>query len=93
MAGATIAIASTGTVTMECAYFGVPTVTLYKCGSSPSCSSGEVVGSATLSGAGQVSEGAISSATIAAGDYIAWGFSAGECSQLNLAATAQVRVD
>lgn len=27
---ATIAIASTGTVTMECAYFGVPTVTLYR---------------------------------------------------------------
>ena len=27
---ATVAIASTGTVTMECAWFGVPTVTLYK---------------------------------------------------------------
>jgi len=27
---ATIAIASTGTVTLECAYFGVPTVALYK---------------------------------------------------------------
>ena len=27
---ATAAIASTGTVTMECAYFGVPTVALYK---------------------------------------------------------------
>jgi lipid-A-disaccharide synthase len=27
---ATVAIASTGTVTVECAYFGVPTVTLYK---------------------------------------------------------------
>jgi len=27
---ATLAIASTGTVTMECAYFGVPTVALYK---------------------------------------------------------------
>jgi lipid-A-disaccharide synthase len=27
---ADLAIASTGTVTMECAYFGVPTVTLYK---------------------------------------------------------------
>jgi lipid-A-disaccharide synthase len=27
---AEIAIASTGTVTMECAFFGVPTVTLYK---------------------------------------------------------------
>ncbi|MBI3414590.1 MAG: lipid-A-disaccharide synthase [Verrucomicrobia bacterium] len=27
---ATIAIASTGTVTMECAYFGVPTIALYK---------------------------------------------------------------
>jgi lipid-A-disaccharide synthase len=25
-----VAIASTGTVTMECAYFGVPTVALYK---------------------------------------------------------------
>ena len=30
LAGADIAIASTGTVTMECAFFGVPTVTLYK---------------------------------------------------------------
>ena len=27
---ATLAIASTGTVTMECAYFGVPTIALYK---------------------------------------------------------------
>lgn len=30
LAGADVAIASTGTVTMECALFGVPTVTLYK---------------------------------------------------------------
>jgi lipid-A-disaccharide synthase len=30
LAQATVAIASTGTVTMECAYFGVPTVTLYR---------------------------------------------------------------
>src|SRR6185369_1160060 len=30
LAQADLAIASTGTVTMECAYFGVPTVTLYK---------------------------------------------------------------
>jgi lipid-A-disaccharide synthase len=30
LAQADIAIASTGTVTMECAFFGVPTVTLYK---------------------------------------------------------------
>jgi lipid-A-disaccharide synthase len=30
LAESTVAIASTGTVTMECAYFGVPTVTLYK---------------------------------------------------------------
>ncbi len=30
LAHADLAIASTGTVTMECAYFGVPTVTLYK---------------------------------------------------------------
>jgi lipid-A-disaccharide synthase len=30
LAGADAAIASTGTVTMECAFFGVPTVTLYK---------------------------------------------------------------
>jgi lipid-A-disaccharide synthase len=30
LARADVAIASTGTVTMECAWFGVPTVTLYK---------------------------------------------------------------
>jgi lipid-A-disaccharide synthase len=30
LAGADVAIASTGTVTMECAFLGVPTVTLYK---------------------------------------------------------------
>jgi len=30
LAEADLVIASTGTVTMECAYFGVPTVTLYK---------------------------------------------------------------
>jgi lipid-A-disaccharide synthase len=30
MAGADVAIASTGTVTMECAYFGLPTVAIYK---------------------------------------------------------------
>jgi lipid A disaccharide synthetase len=30
LANATLALASTGTVTMECAYFGVPTVALYK---------------------------------------------------------------
>jgi len=30
LAQARLALASTGTVTMECAYFGVPTVTLYK---------------------------------------------------------------
>jgi|HubBroStandDraft_1064217.scaffolds.fasta_scaffold152701_2 lipid-A-disaccharide synthase len=30
LAEATIAIASTGTVTLECAYYGVPTVALYK---------------------------------------------------------------
>ncbi len=30
LAEATVAIASTGTVTMECAYFGVPTVAIYK---------------------------------------------------------------
>ncbi len=30
LADTTIAIASTGTVTMECAYFGVPTIAMYK---------------------------------------------------------------
>ena len=30
LAGAALAIASTGTVTMECAFFGVPAVTMYK---------------------------------------------------------------
>jgi lipid-A-disaccharide synthase len=30
LTGATMAISKTGTITLECAYFGVPTVTMYK---------------------------------------------------------------
>jgi lipid-A-disaccharide synthase len=30
LAGATLALSKTGTITVECAYFGVPTITMYK---------------------------------------------------------------
>lgn len=67
-----------------------PTVTLYECGTSAACASPAVIGSATLTDAGKVVDGTVSNAAIAAGDYIAWSLSAGVCSELNIAASAQV---
>jgi hypothetical protein len=67
-----------------------PTVTLYECGTSPTCANPVVIGSATLTGAGRVADALVSNAAVGAGDYVAWALSAGTCSQLNIAATAQV---
>lgn len=68
-----------------------PTITLYECGTSATCSSSPVsIGSATVTAAGTVVDGTISSAAITAGDYVAWEISAGTCTSLDISATAQV---
>lgn len=69
---------------------GNPTITLYECGTSATCASPTVIGSATVTGSGQVFDGTISSSAITAGDYIAWAISAGTCTSLDISATAQM---
>jgi hypothetical protein len=66
-----------------------PKVTLYECGTSPSCVNPAAIGSATLTAAGQVADGTVSKADIDSGDYIAWALSGGTCSELNISASAQ----
>lgn len=70
---------------------GNPTITMYECGTSTTCaSSPTTIGSATITAAGTVVDGTISSSAITAGDYIAWAISAGTCVTLDIAATAQI---
>ena len=70
-----------------------PTITLYECGSSASCATPTTIGSATLTAAGAAVNGTISSASVAAGDYVAWAISAGTCVSLGATATAQLTVN
>lgn len=70
---------------------GNPTITMYECGTSTTCASSPVtIGTATISAAGTVVEGTLSSAAITAGDYVAFAVSAGTCITLDIAATAQI---
>ncbi len=73
---------------------GNPTVTMYECGTSATCSSTPVtIGSATVTAAGTVVDGTVSNAAITAGDYVAFAISAGTCATLDIALTAQVHSD
>jgi hypothetical protein len=66
-----------------------PTVTVYECGTSTSCSGPTTIGSLTVTSAGTVVDGTVSSSAISAGDYVAFAISAGSCVAINLAATVQ----
>lgn len=67
-----------------------PTVSLYECGSSTTCSGPTLIGSVTVTATGTAFVGTISSSAIAAGDYIAWEESAGTCTSLNIYGQAQL---
>jgi hypothetical protein len=70
---------------------GNPTITFYECGTSATCASSPVtIGTVTVTASGQVFDGTVSAASITAGDYIAWAISAGTCTSLDIAATAQI---
>lgn len=75
-------------VTFSC--IGNPTVTMYECGTSTTCSGPTTIGTVTVTAAGTLVAGSISSATITAGDYIGWAITAGTCASIDIAATAQV---
>ena len=69
---------------------GNPTVTMYECGTSTTCaSSPTTIGSITLTAAGTVVDGTVSSSAITAGDYVAFAISAGTCVSLDVQMTAQ----
>lgn len=70
-----------------------PVVTLYECGTSATCASPTTIGSVTITAAGQAFDGTVSAGAVAAGDYIGWAISAGTCTSLDLAATAELTVN
>lgn len=70
---------------------GNPTITMYECGTDASCAtSPTTIGTSTVTAAGQAFDGTVSNAAITAGDYVAFAISAGTCTSLDIAATAQV---
>lgn len=73
---------------------GNPTINIYECGTSKSCSSPTIIGSAVITASGSVVDGTISNnGAINAGDYVAFGFSGGTCVSLNAVITGQIRVN
>lgn len=70
-----------------------PTITLYECGTSATCATPTTMASGTITTTGTVVDGTISSAAIAAGDYVAWGISAGVCVSLDASGTAQIQAN
>ena len=68
-----------------------PTITMYECGTSASCSSTPTtIGTVTVTSAGTVIDGTVSAPAITAGDYVAFAFTAGTCASIDIAATAQI---
>jgi hypothetical protein len=67
-----------------------PTITLYECGTSTTCASPTTIGGVQVTASGTATPATISSSAITAGDYVAWAVSAGTCTSLDIAATAQV---
>ncbi len=66
-------------------------ITMYECGTSPTCAAPIVIGGVGINAAGTaVSAQTLSSTAISAGDYTAWEFSAGTCTALDAMAKAQV---
>lgn len=75
-------------VTFSC--IANPTVTMYECGTSTTCTSPTTIGTVTVTAAGTAVAGTVSNAAITAGDYIGWAITAGTCASIDIAATAQV---
>lgn len=71
-----------------------PTITVFECGTSTSCSSSPVtIGTVTLTTAGTVVDGTINSAAITAGDYVAFAETAGTCASSDIAVTVQIHAN
>lgn len=78
-------------VTFSC--IANPTITMYECGTSATCSGPTTIGTVTVTAAGQAFAGTVSSSAITAGDYIGWAMTAGTCASIDIAANAQVHTN
>lgn len=68
-----------------------PAVSIYECGVSSTCaSSPTTIGTVTVTAAGTIVDGTVSSPTISAGDYVCFAISAGTCVAINISLSAQV---
>lgn len=67
-----------------------PTITMYECGVSATCSGPTTIGTVTLTTVATAVNGTVSNPSIAAGDYVGWAITAGTCASIDLAANAQV---
>lgn len=70
-----------------------PTVTMYECGTSASCSSPTTIGTVTITAAAQAFAGTVSSSAITAGDYIGFATTAGTCASVDIAVTAAIHAN
>jgi hypothetical protein len=70
-----------------------PTVTVFECGTSTTCATPTTIGTVTVTAAGAVVDGTVSSAAITAGDYVAFSMTAGTCASVDIAATVQVHAN
>lgn len=75
-------------VTFSC--IANPTVTMYECGTSTTCSGPTTIGTVTVTTAGTAVDGIVSNAAITAGDYVGFAMTAGTCASIDISVTAQV---
>lgn len=68
-----------------------PTITVYECGVSSTCSSPTTMGTVTLTSTGTLTSGTLSSTAIAAGDWIAFAITAGACLSTNMNAQLNIQ--
>lgn len=75
-------------VTFSC--IANPTITMYECGVSTTCTSPTTIGTVTVTSAGTAFPGTISSSAITSGDYVGWAITSGTCASIDIAGTAQI---
>jgi hypothetical protein len=70
---------------------GNPTITMYECGTSVTCTSSPVtIGTVTITSNASAFVGTVSNPSITAGDYVGFATTAGTCASSDLSAVAQV---
>jgi hypothetical protein len=75
-------------VTFSC--IANPTVTMYECGNSTTCSSPTTIGTVTITAAATAFVGTVSSSAISAGDYVGFAMTAGTCASIDLSVKSAI---